>query len=42
MVLPVYLGYNYRNTVFVDRWILKMEVEFFSETSVDFFRIIES
>ena len=42
MVLPVYLGYNYRSTVFVDYWILKMEAEFFYETLVDFFRILGS
>lgn len=42
IVLPVYLGYNYLNTIFVDCWILKMEAEFFSETLVDCLRLLES
>lgn len=40
MVLPIYLGYNYPNAVFMDCWILKMEAKLFSETVVNIFQSI--
>jgi len=42
MALPIYLGYNYPNTVLVDYWIRRMEAELFSETVVNFFRVLGS